>query len=299
MKFSLIISTKGRVDQLKTLFRSLQDQTCQDFEVIIADQNEDDRLDAFLKESNLKQKPIHFKSSGGASRGRNQGLARASGEILSFPDDDCAYVPRLLEQMEEFFQQHPEYGYVCGRSFADDGGDSVSKHAKVAGEIEKYQVHSQCIEFALFIRRRALGETRFDENMGVGADTPWHSDEGPDLLLRLKEKGERGLYDPRFTVWHPRPVTRYDDKEIDRTYRYACGNGYFYRKHHYAWWFFAYQMMRTIGGVLVGLATLKVNKARLYGARLRGRWRGWLGGRDALLSPAAQERSASVVEKAV
>ena len=111
--------------------------------------------------------------------------------------------------------------------------------------------------------------------MGVGAPTPWHSDEGPDLLLRLADKGVRGFYDPRFMAWHPRPVTNYGPKDVDRTYRYACGNGYFYRKHGYPTWYFARQMLRTSCGVALALARLNPARARLYLARLRGRWRGW------------------------
>jgi glycosyltransferase involved in cell wall biosynthesis len=287
MKFSLIISTRGRTTELLTLFRSLRDQTLQDFEVILADQNEDDRVAELLQTATLPVPVKRVPSRGGLSRGRNDCLALAQGEIIGFPDDDCAYVPRLIEEVDEFFAQHPEFGFLSGRSFADDGRDSVSRHAKRASEIAKSTIHSQCIEFALFVRRSALGATRFDEDMGVGALTPWHSDEGPDLLLRLMAKGERGFYDPRFGVWHPRPVTRYDARDIDRTYRYACGNGYFYRKHGYSAAYFAGQMARTTCGVAVALLKLNPNRARLYVARLRGRWKGW----RAAVPKAAPERS--------
>ena len=288
MKFSLIISTKGRTHELTRLFQSLAEQTLQDFEVILSDQNDDDRLLPIIKESGLQERLIHLKNSGGLSKGRNQGMAKASGVIFGFPDDDCVYPPSLLQEVDDFFQAQPQYGYLSGRSFADDGGDSVSRHAKHASQIQKMTIHSQCIEFALFLRRSQLGDLRFDEQMGVGALSPWQSDEGPDLLLRLEETGVRGYYDPKFAAWHARPVTCYDAKAIDRTYRYACGNGYFYRKHRYPRWFFAYQMFRTLGGLLVALLTVNSGKARLYLARLRGRWRGWNTepDRDRLLSHA-------------
>jgi glycosyltransferase involved in cell wall biosynthesis len=290
MMFSLIVSTRGRLDELKPLFRSLHEQTCRDFEVIIADQNEDDRLAAFLREVQGDLKLTTIKSSGGLSRGRNDGLALAAGEIIGFPDDDCAYVPRFLEEVAAFFSQHPEYGFLSGRSFADDGGDSVSRHAKAASEITRDRIHSQFIEFAFFVRRSALGKTRFDEQMGTGAHSPWHSDEGPDLVLRLQERGVRGFYEPRLGVWHPRPVTTADAKAIDRTYRYACGNGYFLGKHGYSWGYFLGQMVRTTCGVLLFLALLKPDKARLYATRLRGRWRGWRAGREAREAGGAQSR---------
>ena len=275
MKFSLVISTKGRTHELARLFQSLKDQTLRDFEVIVSDQNDDDRIVSVIMESGLQGNLIHLKSSGGLSKGRNQGMAKASGEILCFPDDDCTYPPNLLEKVDHFFQTHSQYGYLSGRSFADDGGDSVSRHAKSASQIAKITIHTQCIEFALFIRRDKLGTLRFDEQMGVGALSPWHSDEGPDLLLRLEQTGVHGYYDPQFGAWHARPVICYDAKAIDRTYRYACGNGYFYRKHCYAGWFFAYQIGRNLCGLLLASLFLNLGLARLYLARIRGRWRGW------------------------
>jgi glycosyltransferase involved in cell wall biosynthesis len=275
MKFSLIITTRGRTHELKRLFQSLKDQTQQDFEVVLSDQNIDDRLLPLIKEFGSELKFIHLKSSGGASRGRNQGIVKASGDIFGFPDDDCAYPAPLLEQVADFFQTNVQYGYLSCRSVADDGNDSVTRYAKRASAINKLTIHSQCVEFGIFIRRAQLGDIRFDEKMGVGASTPWHSDEGPDIILRLEAAGIRGYYDPRFAIWHAQPVTSYDAKDIDRTYRYACGNGYFYRKHQYSESFFMYQMGRTFCGLLLALVTLQMGKARLYLARLRGRWRGW------------------------
>jgi glycosyltransferase involved in cell wall biosynthesis len=275
MRFSLIASTRGRTTELRGLIRSLSEQTFRDFELIIADQNEDERVADLVTTLSPAFPLARVPSRGGLSRGRNDALALAKGEIIGFPDDDCAYAPDLLANVAAFFDQHGEYGFLSGRSFADDGRDSVSKHAKEPGEIVRETIHRQCIEFALFVRRDTMGATRFDEAMGVGAPTPWHSDEGPDFLLRLMAKGARGYYDPAFGVWHPRPITRLDAKDLDRIYRYACGNGYFYRKHGYSGWYFAKKMARTSCGLLLSLARLKPKMARLYLARLRGCWRGW------------------------
>src|ERR1700760_3815566 len=102
MMFSLVVTTLGRTSELSTLFRSLRDQTCRDFEVIIADQNQDDRLKAFLEGIDPGFPLKRVQSGGGASRGRNDGIDAASGSIIGFPDDDCAFPPRLLEQVAGF-----------------------------------------------------------------------------------------------------------------------------------------------------------------------------------------------------
>jgi glycosyltransferase involved in cell wall biosynthesis len=275
MKFSLIVPTKGpRVAELERMIRSLYAQTFQDFEIILSDQNPDDRIREMLLAQGWADKIIHLKSSSGASRARNVGLDRASGEILGFPDDDCTYPPRLLENIARFFETQPEYGFLTGRSFADDGEDAAARHGRKASRIRRYAIYYQCIEFALWIRRAELKSMRFDENLGTGSVTPWQSDEGPDLVLRLEEQGTRGFYDPQFAVWHPR-LEQYDAKAIDRSYRYACGSGFFLRKHHYPAWFFFYLLLRSCAAW--GVALLKRQSAKLpfYTARLRGMWRGW------------------------
>ena len=275
MPFSLIITTRGRTSELERVLQSLQAQTRQDFEIIISDQNPDDRVDALLKNAGGDGRLRLVKSSPGASRGRNAGLDRATGEILCFPDDDCTYPPMLLEKLAAFFARHPEYGFLCGRSVTDEGEDAAARHARSASPVHRESIHGQCIEFAFFIRRSSLGSLRFDENMGVGATTPWHSDEGPDLALRLMENGVAGYYDPQVAVWHPRPVSRYDEKAIDRSYRYACGTGYFLRKHHYPASHVAWLLAKALAGAVLGGVTGNGGKARFYGARLRGTWRGW------------------------
>ena len=277
MKFSLILSTKGRTTEIYRLFEGFRAQTLQDFEIIVSDQNDDDRIADVLKEINWPGKLTYIKTSHGLSCGRNAGLDLAQGEIVTFPDDDCMYFPTLLEDVARFFDAHPEYGFMSGRSVADDGEDGASTHGKVAGPIHPYTIYLQIIEFAFFIRRSSLGNSRFDENMGVGSTSSWQADEGPDLMLTLKAKGVDGYYDPQFVVYHPRLNAVYDEAMIARCYKYSCGSGYFLRKHAYPFWYLLKVNAKTFCGVLLSLLSLKPAKARFYWARIRGRLAGWKG----------------------
>jgi glycosyltransferase involved in cell wall biosynthesis len=275
MQFSLIITTLGRTSELERMLQSLAAQTCRDFETIVSDQNPDHRLDALLDKPEWRRQVTRVKIGGGACRGRNAGIDRATGDILCFPDDDCAYPPSLLERIAVFFADHPEYAFLCGRSVTDTGEDAASRHARQASLVRRESIHRQFIEFAFFVRRSALGPLRFDETMGPGAGTPWQSDEGPDLVLRLMETGAAGYYDPAFTAFHPLPFTQYDAKAIDRSYRYACGTGYFLRKHRYPVSCVASLLARALAGAGLGTVTGRGGMARFYWARLRGTWRGW------------------------
>ena len=277
MKFSLILSTKGRTTEIFRLFEGLKSQTLQDFEIIVSDQNDDDRVANVLKEIKWPGKLTYIKTSHGLSRGRNAGIDLAQGEIVGFPDDDCMYFPTLLEDIARFFDTHPQYGFMSGRSVAEDGGDGASTHGKVAGRVDPFQIYLQIIEFAFFIRRESLGNCRFDEKMGVGSLSPWQADEGPDLMLTLKGKGIDGYYDPQFAIYHPRVSPIYDEALIARCYKYSCGSGYFLRKHDYPRWYLLKVNAKTFCGVILSLLSLKPTKARFYWARIRGRMRGWNG----------------------
>jgi glycosyltransferase involved in cell wall biosynthesis len=277
MLFSLILSTKVRVQEIERFFESLATQTLQDFEIILSDQNNDGRLTELVKKWPFNGRLIYLNSIGGLSRGRNVGLDRATGEIVGFPDDDCCYPPTFLEDVAKFFRTHPGYGFLTGRSYADDGKDAGARHGKRAGPIERLKIYSQGIEFVFFIRRAELGSLRFDEKMGVGAPSPWHAAEGPDLMLQLINQGIHGYYDPRYAAWHPRPLPVYDAAAIDRAYRYACGSGYFLSKHQYPLWFFLFLETKTLAGFLLAYLRLNSSKALFYVARHRGYWRGWNG----------------------
>ena len=279
MKFSLIVSTKNRTDEIVRLFEGFRSQTFQDFEIIVSDQNTDNRVADILEaiQDDWAGRLTHLRSSGGLSAARNLGLTIAKGEIVTFPDDDCVYPPQLLENVTAFFDKQPDYGYLMGRSIFDDGKDASSRHMKEASPIRRFSIYKQCVEFAFFIRRSGLGDLKFDENLGVGSRTPWQADEGPDMMLNLETRGVRGYYDPGFAVWHPRKIVDYDQATIDCCYRYACGSGYFLRKHNYPLWFFLYLNLKTLCGVLIGWLTGKPGQSAFYWARLRGRWLGWNG----------------------
>ena len=98
-RFSLIVATKNRTDDLLTLLGSLRSQLMQSFEILIVDQNPDDRLIPVL--SQFADLPIrHLHSKPGLSRARNVALPLCTGDIIAFPDDDCWYPSESHAQRE-------------------------------------------------------------------------------------------------------------------------------------------------------------------------------------------------------
>ncbi len=277
MKFSLIVSTIGREDDLERLLQSLQAQTFQEFETIIVDQSRSDELLPLIERFEHALRITHVKmEERGLSRGRNRGFEVSSGEICTYPDDDCTYPPDLLENVAQIFDDDPELDAFSARSQNEEGTGSETRFDRNGGPITKWNVFRRQIEFAVFYRRRAFDDLRFDPSMGVGAGTPFGSDEGLDLLLRLVEQGARVDYRPDLIVYHPVKVTELDDGAYARCLSYSRGRGYFLRKHQYPLVVVTYWLCRSFAGCCLSWFRLRPDWARYYWQRIVGTVHGYM-----------------------
>lgn len=269
MRFSLIVATLGRVEELKDLIRSLAAQTCQDFEVIVVDQNADDRL-GWMDDAGQYAFPLRRERSDvhHLSHARNIGLRLAAGEIVAFPDDDCIYPDGILSTVDQAFRDQPELGVRTGPAKASGGGFSSGRWQKESGEITLDNVWYCAIAFNIFFRRELLRSIgAFDEQLGVGG--VFGSAEETDLVLRALRTEWRGWYDITQIVIHP-------DKSLSpiavkRAFAYGAGFGYVLRKHTVPTRIWLNFMFRPFGGCVVSLARGKIMNAAYYWRTLRGR----------------------------
>jgi glycosyltransferase involved in cell wall biosynthesis len=276
MKISLILATKGRVDEIGTFFRSLQQQGAVILELIVVDQNEDDRLEAILSGSNLPFPIVHLRSEAGLSRARNVGVALAIGEIVAFPDDDCWYPEGLLKRVVAEFEDQPSVDGLTGRSEdgqAQSSGGSFSRHK---GRVDLKNVWKTGISYTIFLRSSVCAAVGpFDEELGVGAPTRFGSGEESDYLIRAATLGFNIQYLPDLVVFHPNPVL-YDQSHCKKAFRYGMGMGRVLSKHRYKFSYNFWTIIRPIGGALLSLLTLRARKAAYHLAIAKGRLCGLL-----------------------
>src|SRR5258708_30590955 len=83
IKFSLILATVGRTDDVARFLRSLDRQSYRNFELIVVDQNPEGILDPLMLQYQGRFPLLHLRSQRGLSRSPNVGLQHFSRNVVS------------------------------------------------------------------------------------------------------------------------------------------------------------------------------------------------------------------------
>ncbi len=237
MRFSLVLGTFGRYEELARFFESLKVQSYKDFEVILCDQNPPEFLDNLVKKYSDYFKIKHLYCERGLSKARNVGLRVAEGEIIAFPDDDCLYPENLLERVERIFREYPEIDGIAGRAIPLDSGKMDQRFLERKVFVNKENVFFTVVSFTLFLKRSVVeGVGSFDKALGVGSGTPFGSGEEIDYILRALEKGFKILYLPEIGVYHPSKdpfLSGYSREALKRAEAYNLGFAFLLKRYNY------------------------------------------------------------------
>ena len=271
--FDLVVATVGRTAELGRLLDSLEAQRYPRLRTIVVDQNADERVAEVLAGRGLEL--THVRAPLGLSRARNVGLREVSGDVVGFPDDDCAYPPGILDRLADRFAGDPGLDGLTGRA-EDAEGRSSSSWKPDPAVLTLDNLWNRANAATTFLRRELVHRLgSFDERLGLGSGEPWSSGEETDYLVRALAAGGRIVYDPTLVVFHD---VREDDAAVGL--RDGASMGYLLRKHGYPPRTVARMLVRPVGGALLALARLDVPRARYYAATLRGRIRGYRGQRS-------------------
>ncbi len=227
-RFSLIIPTVGRTTELAKMFSSIVDQGRSDIEIIVVDQNDDDRLVPLVEALPGDIAIVHLRAQEkNVSAARNAGLAASSGGIVAFPDDDCRYPPQLLNQVDAWFRQNPDYSVLAVGAFDDAGVPSGNRWIQDACDIGPFNALRTTFCSSLFVS--ALARSRgvlFDPKLNRGEET--------DFILRLLATGLRGRFDRGLYIHHPRRDMLSGTVSRARARSYGAGMGRLVRRHSLA-----------------------------------------------------------------
>jgi len=139
-KFSIITPSYNSWKYMSNYWKSLEQQTYKDFEVIIVDDCSQDetfaRLNEYKSNSNLQIKLLQNTENHGPGYTRNRGIREAEGEWITFVDSDDSVDVRLLEKAAAIIQTNdraavPVNCIVYDYNVVNNG--SVSRASSVYG----------------------------------------------------------------------------------------------------------------------------------------------------------------------
>lgn len=273
MRFSLIVPTLDRPDDVKVFLKALTEQSTQDLEVIIVDQSGsniyDQCIQDFVSLIPIKHIRLDIKKCRYACI---VGASYATGDIIAFPDDDCFYCPETLRTVDLHFQKTPDLALLTGRPLNLEGVPSrMGRWLTRDTVLNKKNIWIGLIEFNMFIRRDVYEKIGgFDPNMGPGCR--FVAAEGQDLGLRILSAGYKGYFDSNLHVVHP-------DKDnsiiFHRAYGYAQGMGYALRKNHASISTITEYIIRPCGGAILSILQGKIRTSLYYLTIMCGRISGY------------------------
>jgi glycosyltransferase involved in cell wall biosynthesis len=182
---SVIIPTYNRSELLRVAVESVLAQTYANIEVIVVNDGSTDDTATVMEQ--WADRVIYFEQTNqGVAATRNKGLRAASGEYITFLDDDDFVLPTKTERQVRVLASRPQVGLVhCRYYYADEDGNLLDK----AGMLPEGEVLGEllCGNFiwmgAPLIRRQCFDRVGlFDQDIpSVIAD--W------DLWLRIALAG--------------------------------------------------------------------------------------------------------------
>jgi len=274
--FSLIVPTVDRAAELERLLTSLQGQTLRDFEVLIVDQNADDRVAAVVERCGGGLSVVHLRCQRGTSRARNLGIRRATGTVLAFPDDDCWYPPDVLQEVWAELSAHPQWDGLAIRARNDRGKLTGNNLDHVRGRVTHLNSLRRGNANCLFLRRQVLTRVEgFDETLGPAAR--WPASEDIDLLYRVAHAGFHIRFLSDLYVGHDEMIRGFGVEARNKVHRYSTGFGRVLRKNRFPIVFLALMIAAELREIGRATLTGRRDYFLFHWASLAGLCRGWLG----------------------
>jgi glycosyltransferase involved in cell wall biosynthesis len=262
------MATLGRSREIELFLEKLNAQTYRAFELIIVDQNQDNRVFDIYSRYNISFPIKYFRSDKiGLSINRNIGLANCDGDIVAFPDDDCEYPENTLENVFTFFNKNDNFSFYTCNTKDKNQDAAIFNGPEFDTPVTLKNFMHTAISFTIFVRSEAVKAFRFDEQLGVGAG--YGSGEESDMLLFLLKNKKQGLYHAGSYIYHP-----FKCLDSGRALYYGRGYGALhkkamvsYRLYSIFFYFLCVLLKETFKIIFYPYSPLRIAtmKGRLYG----------------------------------
>lgn len=178
---TVIIPTYNRGTTVIKSIQSVQNQTYENWELIIVDDGSTDNTETTVSPY-LTDKRIRYikKDNGGPGSARNLGMKHAKDDLISFLDSDDQYHPTFLERSFKVMEQlAPNYGFIwTGVRFCMSNGQYQNHIWNPSFETSKAALNQFLVKrkigtgHGITIRKNILEDVGFfDKNMRAVEDT--------------------------------------------------------------------------------------------------------------------------------
>jgi glycosyltransferase involved in cell wall biosynthesis len=142
-RVSVIIPSYNCARYLGRAIDSVCEQTYKDYEIVLVDDGStDDTKDVAMQYGG--KVTYLYQQNQGLSAARNQGISKASGELLAYLDADDAWYPEKLERQVAFLDAHPECGMVHSEMSIINEQDEVL-HVRFYEETKRAVPQGYCL----------------------------------------------------------------------------------------------------------------------------------------------------------
>lgn len=125
-KVSVVVATYKREEILERALKSLINQTYKNVEIILVDDNAEiiwnKRVERVLKKIDFSVVYIQNKKNLGSAETRNIGIARATGQFITFLDDDDIYLPeKISNQLQNMLINKSDFSVTDLKLYSENG----------------------------------------------------------------------------------------------------------------------------------------------------------------------------------
>lgn len=227
MKFSIVIATYNRAEELPRTLKSLSElKVAESWELVIVDNNSPDNTrDVVIEAARTFPVELHYllEKEQGRSAALNAGINAARGEIIAITDDDVRVDPDWLTNGAAALSRLG-CDYVGGKALPIWGGVRPdwlpNRGGKHWGVIALLDYGPEPLEFGekvplgvnMIFRRDAFARAgMWDNNIGRKAGTLL-GQEVREWSQRARQQKLRGFYSPDLVVHHVIPADRLTKK---------------------------------------------------------------------------------------
>jgi len=198
--FSIIITTRNRAEPLRGLLSELQQLEYPSVEIVVVDNASEDQTRRVAGDFPVKY--IYF--PGGLAEARHIGSMAATGEFLSYVDDDCKPGhPQMLQSIEKAFRENEDAGIIGSRieNIGFKGMQQFKGYTRF-GRNAMLEFESNPPTADVFASMAIT--IRNDVYHKVGGFDPAFSKgcEEVDLCMKVKAAGYRLIYHPDSFFYH-------------------------------------------------------------------------------------------------